>query len=304
MPWTRRYGQLLCPALVLFVFFFCGLDQGEVRQSVQSGRSAEVDPAWLPASSTMDLVVVGFRENLSWMEGVIANITPPPRVKLICKGELINDRRCQRLENRGTEEFGFLWHIIQNYEHLAPITIFMGANPLNTAFDCIAWRSLHYVIAQVDTIQKRAAFPGFAALRVSGFDYDFDMWDYHAHAEGETTKLCRPSVSPFGQWYRTLVESNLSKAACVGQSSSGIFAVSAAQIRRYGVAHYKRLREEVQRCAGNAFTAGHYIERSWMPMLGLCRPAGRAGQEEALAKTLLSGGCGLFPSLFPPGSGR
>ncbi|CAK0881418.1 unnamed protein product [Prorocentrum cordatum] len=312
MHWTRGRGRHVPLALVLFVVLFCGLllsmfpddDQGELRTPVHSGSSAEGGPARLSASAVMDLVIVGFRENLSWIEGVVANITPPPRVKLICKGELINDQRCQRIENRGTEEFGFLSHIIENYEKLAPITMFMGANPLNTAFDCIAWRSLHYVLAQVDTVQKRMAFPGFVALRVSGFDPDFDVWHYHAHADGETSKLCRPSVSPFGEWYQRVVERNLSKAACAGQSSSGIFAVSAGQIRRYGVAHYERLREEVLRCPGNAFTAGHYIERSWMPMFGPCLPAGRAGRGGALAEALLRADCGLFPSVFPPGSGE
>merc|ERR1712150_199443 len=147
--------------------------QSGMAQDVKSDNTIGMGSRRTAASvhpAPVELVIVVFRERLAWIEHVVARITPRPHVRLLCKGHVIQDPRCHYLDNVGTEEYGFISHILENYDRLAPITVFLNGNPCNSAFDCVSWRSLNYVLKHIGTPQVQVVFSGFAAMRVAPFD--------------------------------------------------------------------------------------------------------------------------------------
>lgn len=80
----------------------------------------------------LDLIVARYNENLNWLRRV------PPRFRVVVydKGEpeaSATGSKC--LPNIGREAHTYLWHIIENYETLADITVFCQGKPFDHASD-------------------------------------------------------------------------------------------------------------------------------------------------------------------------
>ena len=92
--------------------------------------------------STVDLVVTRYREPLAWLNPFFErpgwNIyiyntgkkPPPPR---ICK----RAAQCLQVPNAGFEWHGYLRHLVDRYDRLAELTIFMQADPFTVSPDAL-----------------------------------------------------------------------------------------------------------------------------------------------------------------------
>lgn len=232
--------------------------------------------------TTIDLVVASYNAPLAWIEDQLQKL-PGARLRLYCKGP-VKDPRCIRMENVGTEEYAYLTHMVKHYDDLADITIFSKDNMLDTGFyKPTMLETLNLITDQLADTNVRNSFSGYLAHNWYPLGPNWDLFKYHASSTDNKIKyLCRPSVSPFGPWYKRFVnpeDTNLSHLQCTAVSMHGIFAVSRDRIRRIPKARFEEIIKEVERCRGNnAFTAGHYLERSWAPLF-----AERCHQEEAEA---------------------
>merc|ERR1719414_1818346 len=71
----------------------------------------------------VEVVVAAWDNNVTWDEELLSRIVPPPRVRLYC-GPQMKDPRCTFITDHGAEEYAYLTHIVENYDRLAPITVF------------------------------------------------------------------------------------------------------------------------------------------------------------------------------------
>jgi hypothetical protein len=81
----------------------------------------------------MELVVARYQEDLAW----VRNIPPSIRVKLYNKGLSLAGTFPDEilLPNIGREAHTYLWHIIENYDSLADLTVFTQGKPFDHAPD-------------------------------------------------------------------------------------------------------------------------------------------------------------------------
>jgi len=219
------------------------------------------------SNRSVDFVVASYTAPLDWLEGQLEKL-PGARLHLYCKGNS-TDPRCIHLENVGTEEYAFLVHILRHYDDLADITVFTKDNMVErdyyhpTMLDC-----LNHITDKLNETCFRNKFQGFEAKIWFPISERFDLFRYHASAaDGRVKLLCRPTISPYGNWYRHFInasDGSFEHMNCVASSMHGIFAVSKERIRRIPRPQFVDLLEEVESCRGhNAFTVGHYMERSW-----------------------------------------
>merc|ERR1712194_233367 len=92
-------------------------------------------------------------------------------------------------------------------------------------------RKLNYVLAKVNTEEKRAKFSGFATMAHDGlnkahpFFEDFDISAYRGSANGAVlgpkVDHCRPTIAPLGKWYNHFIDADLDKAKRIGVLYNG-----------------------------------------------------------------------------------
>mmetsp|Transcript_9913 Transcript_9913/g.30615 ORF Transcript_9913/g.30615 Transcript_9913/m.30615 type:complete len:593 (+) Transcript_9913:41-1819(+) len=254
------------------------LQQQQQQQQHQVTAKPVVAQAPKPTRS-IDLVVASYSAPLDWIEPQLAKL-PGARLHLYCKGGS-TDPRCIQVENVGTEEYAFFTHILRHWNDLADITIFSKDNMADTeTYHPTALECLNYITNNLSDTTSRNAFQGYMSRLWFPVTEHFELFKYHASSHGKVKNLCRPSVSPFGPWYLRFInpdDTNYEHMHCTAASMHGIFAVSRDRIRRLPRSRFVDLIEEVETCRGyNAFTAGHYMERSWAPLF-----AERCHDEEA-----------------------
>ncbi|CAE7467170.1 unnamed protein product [Symbiodinium sp. CCMP2456] len=252
----------------------------------------------LPARQTsldIDLVVAAFSENLSWVEPMLARVSPGAELRLYCKGPKLNDPRCLRIDNYGGEEYAYLTHITHFYDELAPITVFTLGSIYNEDWYWLKCRKLNFVLSQIDTPEKRQSFSGFVTMAHQApdsfmeFEGYFQLKSYRNHAGGQNTAACRASITPLDKWFERFIPVNLTIARHTGVLYNPIFAVSREKIRQYPKSMYETLLKEILRCTAKEHEgvaeAGHYLERAWKPMFETYRPlaikcSGHFGQKK------------------------
>mmetsp|Transcript_66810 Transcript_66810/g.201701 ORF Transcript_66810/g.201701 Transcript_66810/m.201701 type:complete len:544 (+) Transcript_66810:79-1710(+) len=259
----------------------CHRDEAKVNlEGLQSRRSqaamlvaprgAQLSQQAPSSPRTLDLVVATYSANLDWVDATLRQM-PGARLRLYCKGNVSQDPRCIRMENVGTEEYAYFTHILDNWDNLADITIFTIDNMQNAAhYKPTNWECLQGVVQRFNSAEKQGSFHGYHAVSYFPLSGRYDISKYHASAGEEKVDLCRPSASPYGNWYRRFINPSdpwLRRVNCTTASMHGIFAVTKDRIRRHPKSRYSDLLREVELCRGfNAFVAGHYMERSWAPM--------------------------------------
>lgn len=263
---VKLFLQLLCVSCL------------HLGQAARFRRAHGPEEGKLQASAEetpVEVVVAAWDHAPDWEGKLLSRIQPPPRVRLYC-GPSLKDGRCRRIEDHGAEEYAFLTHIINNYDNLAPITVFTPVSVYSDVYDYMKCRKLNFAISRVDTPEKRKKFAGFAAMvytHVGSFEafnatWDIDHWGGLTKAMyGQyNVDMCRPSVHPLGAWYQHFIDKNLSQPLSTGVSYGGIFAVSRERIRRHPKSVYEGLLQEDSRCKTHSTTAAHYLERAWKPM--------------------------------------
>jgi len=206
---------------------------------------------------TIDLVISYYKEDLDWVNKYKGfnniyiynkgpNVVPDIEHKFI---EI-------KLPNIGRCDHTYLYHIIQNYDNLATVTIFTTGSvdlPHKTEqFNFIYDKTLK----TVDSV-----FYGSYYSDIKNDLSDFSLSAYDAtYAKNKTEKqtMALSKIRPFGPWY----ESHFGNLKITLLNYFGIFSVSKKHIHNKDKNYYITLIEDFP--VNSNPEVGHYFERSWL----------------------------------------
>jgi len=246
---------LYCARILSVVFAFVGVNGFSLKSlNISDGPGSDVE-----------MVVVAYKEDLSWID-LFLEMAPGIKLKLYCAGGIHPEPRCNSVPNLQDSNPHFLKHIIDNYDRLAPVTLFTGASVLHGEWNWLLCKQLHYLVHKVNSALKQSTLT-YAAAPVWNFDAEFDIKEFRAYSGGPKIEHCRPTVAPFGVWFSKFVFDDIEKAKKSGVGFHNTQAVSADRIRKYPKSIYQSLYDELARCMPRRATAAHYMERAWKAML-------------------------------------
>ena len=198
----------------------------------------------------LELVVARYHENLNWLRRVPKTV----RVTVYDKHETAPHSGATRLPNVGREAHSYLWHIVQRYDDLAPLTVFCQGRPFDHAYD------FHATLRRC--AENPATVGDFAPL---GHIVDTD------DAQGQRlfvnwSKNEDRRRLDMKAFHRALFEGDGPETYTFRLGAQ--FAASAALIRRRPRAFYERALQ----IAMDFPDAAHCFERSWPLVFGILNP--------------------------------
>lgn len=214
---------------------------------------------------SFEIVISRYNEPLEW-----TLTTPFVFYKYIVYNKGLNDNfeksrvsKTIQLDNVGKEVHTYLYHIIQNYDSLSEIVIFLPASM------AVFYKS-EKALALLEIIARRnfeyAFFPGQQTESVKSYfeNFEIDYWKSTTkeNQEGNDYSLLPSPVRPFGKWY----EYNFPNKQTHWWSYNCVFSVDRRDILQHSKEYYMNLLKGVS-TANNA-EEGHYIERSWEAVFG------------------------------------
>lgn len=207
-----------------------------------------------------DCVVSAYRENLDWLHN---SLPGKPNIIVYSKHE---DSKLQwhdaiSLPNVGRCDHTYLYHIIENYDNLAPVTLFVTASANVIKLKKIA---LDYII------YPRLASE-YKCLGLSNWglpNFELDAYDSQAivNRHGEEKKI-KPStihadIRPLQKW----VNYNFPKLPfSLSYAQLGVFSAPRHAIRSVPLSKWKILLKQHE--VGDNVEVGHFMERTWYNLL-------------------------------------
>jgi len=210
----------------------------------------------------IEIVVSRFNEDLEWTNTNLFSKYP-----IICYNKGVNNnykvnnlKKKVKLPNIGRESHTYLYHIINNYDNLADVTVFLPGSVKTDVYN--KWTRANILMENLETHQN-TIFIGAIHNNVRDELYNFKMDNYDSTNSSNKninpeTKLEISVLRPYGLWYDN--HFNDIKIQCI--SYSGIFAVSKEHILQKPKSYYKNLIKELSNTSNPE--VGHYFERSWV----------------------------------------
>lgn len=206
-----------------------------------------------------DLVIARYNESLSWLSEL--DLTKFRRIIIYNKGNPLNAiTSCDivNLPNVGRCDHTYLYHIINNYDNLSPVTIFLpGSCSMDSKWD----RTKRTIDMSIKKCNSVFIVQRFTNVKNDLYDFKLDKW---AASNKENVEI-NPEQSlkwcedrPFGKWYAK----NFGDIVITGVSYFGIFAVSKEHIHNRNIESYKELIKYLDNHSNPE--AGHYFERAWL----------------------------------------
>jgi hypothetical protein len=206
----------------------------------------------------IELVIARYNEPLLWL------LNPPfntiPNI-IYNKGDnqtfLVNEHNkgVIQLSNVGRESETYLQHIIQRYDKLADLTIFVpgsldsNSNKYNKAF---------YILTNLVEASTFIGIYHSPSIRDDLYDFTLDTWACRTRTNYTNKLKLKPStIRPFGKWNEYYFKDQKSHLAPYG----GVFSVCKNDIIQHPVTRYENLISQLQVCSNPE--VGHYFERSW-----------------------------------------
>jgi hypothetical protein len=235
---------LLCISIIVYSLAYSGCREG------------------FQGASSIDVVVARYKENTEWLkeydDGTFGrlfmyNKSDKPVEYRDGKASYIY----KELPNVGVCDHTYLYHIIDNYDNLGDVTVFVpGSGSLASKKG-----NIDFVMEKVrvtrNTVFRVAPFPDRSVGEVL-YSFTLDNWDVTSVENRDSDgKLELAKVRPFGKWYEAKFPGVKVKAPVYG----GIFAVSRDHIRSREKSFYEELIKEVN--THKFHEASHYMERSW-----------------------------------------
>lgn len=207
----------------------------------------------------IEIVVARYNEDLSWTKeypfnqfkytiynkGSNKDFTKPSIYRVI------------QLPNVGRCDHTYLYHIVNNYAVLAPITIFLpGSIQINYKKD-VAIMLINHILSL-----KNAVFMGFKTSNIKDEFKKFylDTWsasDPNNRIDNDDSRLQPALLRPYGKWYKYFFGNTIVQKYCY----MGIFSINKLDIIKHDVSRYTQLLNSVSTHSNPE--VGHYIERSW-----------------------------------------
>ena len=210
---------------------------------------------------SISLIIARYQEDISWLDDY-NNMN-----KIIYnKGEkIISDKydKIINLRNVGRESHTWLYHIVNNYNNLDDINIFLQGrlDDLN----CMAFRNPYDYLKIIDKY-------GFAVSRyglLGPFHWQYNVGienDIKYKSQWDNFKISRSSIG-FRKFAKQLFPDI---PLFVATSYGGCFAVKKELIRKYDINFYTNLLNKLN--DHNNPIEGHYLERLWCYMFTKNKP--------------------------------
>jgi len=208
--------------------------------------------------TSVEMVVARYNEPLEWLSEAPFNRYP---ISIYNKGSNENFfktspmvRRVVPLKNVGREGHTYLHHIVENYDRLAEVTLFLPGSTDADHKKPRATRLLtHLPKGNVFACSKEDVREAMNHFRIDAY---LSTHESNRRINADA-RIQKSDLRPFGLWY----EAFFSGITVDRLTWSGMFAVSRAAILQRPKAFYERLSEELDH-HHNPET-GHYLERSW-----------------------------------------
>jgi hypothetical protein len=215
----------------------------------------------------IEIVVSRYNEDLEWLKskkfrypttiynkGTNDNFYKPKGCKVV------------KLPNVGRESHTYLYHVINHYDTLPNLTIFLPGS----ADDERKKKWVNKVIKSIER-DKKTSFPAEEKGDIKNKFYNFqlDNWEstHVLNNKANSEKTLFPSeIRPFGKWYEAHFDKNVEYSGY-----AGIFAVSDTHIKQYGKEYYENLIKELE--VSSNPEVGHYFERAWVAVFGVTENA-------------------------------
>ena len=218
---------------------------------------------------TIDIVIARYEENISW--AFKENFRPYRKI-VYNKGSkkiFTSDSKCFKefedtnsmeilLPNVGRESHSFLYHIIENYDELAGVTIFIPGSGMDSIKQHKTLNVLNKTISTKDSV-----FMGMWYENVKKSLSSFQISDWVGTSSTNQQALpsisCQPSnIRPFGNWYEFYFQNTLINVVCY----TSTFSVTREDVHHRSKSFYEDLLATVS-SHSNPET-GHFMERSWL----------------------------------------
>jgi hypothetical protein len=206
----------------------------------------------------IQVVVAAYNEDVNWIAE-----EPFSGLDILCyhKGskEIPNcnapNCRIEKLPNVGRCDHTYLHHIVENYNNLAPVTVFIPGSWTDPEKKDITLKVVHTASSTGNTV--------IPAHRTPEDIYGFQIDEWTSTNNGNKSnnvgsKLLPCPQRPFGVWYKL----NFPEISPPWVHYKGVFAVSREDITKNPVEHYERLLKYLNTDSNPE--AGHYIERAWV----------------------------------------
>ena len=207
-----------------------------------------------PYSSPIEIVVARYEESLEWLKEEPFNLCS---IKIYNKGAPI-EYSSTPLPNLGRCDHTYLYHIVNSYDNLAPVTVFLPASCSDRYKQERAKKT-----CQIALKTNTSLFFGHQYkpnVRDQLYYFKLDTWKATNQANlaaNPEQQLQLAEIRPFGAWYDAHFPGIQTQVVCY----YGIFAVSRDHIRQHPKAYYHALLDQLS--VGSNPEVGHYMERSW-----------------------------------------
>jgi hypothetical protein len=214
-----------------------------------------------------DLVLSRFNEDIDWIKK-----DPFNQFNIICYNKGPNEPlddclpgNCKiiNLENVGKCDHTYLYHIINNYDNLSQITLFIPASTYS-----IPWK-YDILMKNMELLNSNnsSIFYGCKFDDVVTELYDFTLDNYivsgdakNKEINGSHTQLKISPIRPYGKWFEQNIGTEVKIKSTV-ICFYGIFIVDKEHIRQRPKEFYENLIKYVDDDVNPE--VGHYLERSW-----------------------------------------
>lgn len=213
------------------------------------------------AENKVEMVIARYNESLDWIKQEPFNRYP---IIIYNKGNntefAMTDKvkKVISLKNVGKCDHTYFHHIVNRYDNLADVTIFLPGS--------IDMRNDKYAktIKIFDNVAKynTTVMIGQKNYDIKNTLYGFSLNNYvtsdprNKQANGESI-LIPAQIRPFGKWYENKFGSLNTQYVLY----TGIFAVAKEDILKQPVSYYQQFLDELS--VGSNPEVGHYVERSW-----------------------------------------
>lgn len=208
----------------------------------------------------IQLVISRYNENLNWLNDI-----PFSKYKNIIYNKGFNNdfynndkSKIVTLKNIGKCDATYLYHIINNYDMLSEVTIFVTGS-LNLQEKYIKAKKL---IEEVE-IHKDTVFISAYYEDVKKQLYNFQLSSYEARYKENNyphsgAELSPAKIRPFGKWF----DDKFGNIVIQHVSYFGIIAIHKKDILQHPKTYYEKLYTEFDDESANP-EVGHYFERAW-----------------------------------------
>lgn len=209
--------------------------------------------------TSVDIIISRFNEDLKWTtEGIFNDY----KYIVYNKGdnddfEKTNIKNVINIPNVGRCDHTYLYHIVNNYNNLSDIVVFLPGS-----LDLGYKKNVAIAILNRIKCNNNAVFIGEYSdnIKVKFDDFKLDNWsstNIQNLEKNTESSLQLSKIRPFGNWFKYYFGNKVIKTFCYW----GVFSIDKRDIIQHKIARYIILLHQVNTSSNPEI--GHYLERSW-----------------------------------------